>query len=425
MSNLGPRSRLLQDARLFPIIGIMPYVLLGILAVVTVVAKHASIPSLLIDLALCVAIALWMWWMFTAHPAWRDRPLVMGIFVAVLVGLTFVLVLRDVWFGFFAIADYVFAFALLRWPWRLLGVAATAIVAGTAQASGVPKDTLAGVAIYIAVVAANVVVMCGLCWILWNGDDLSAQRATALDEAREANRKLQETLKENATLNARLIAQAREAGVNEERQRMAREIHDTLAQGLIGIIMQLQAADQASRKPAEWRRHFELATSLARESLTEARRSVDALRPEPLEAGRLVDAVVSVAERWSKLQDIPVQVSTSGDVRILPPEAEVALLRTAQEALANVARHAKASTVDLLLSYEDCEVSLEVRDDGAGFETPKTSARTRRTTDAGGFGLVAMRQRIEGLSGTLKVESVPGSGTAVSASLPAEAQDAA
>jgi signal transduction histidine kinase len=137
--------------------------------------------------------------------------------------------------------------------------------------------------------------------------------------------------------------------------------------------------------------------------------------------GRLGDAIVTVAEKWSELHDIPVQVSTSGTARMLPAEAEVALLRTAQEALANVARHANASSVELLLAYDRFEVSLEVRDNGAGFEQKQST----RTKDSGGFGLVAMRQRIEGLSGTLRVESMPGSGTAVSVSVPAETQDAA
>jgi signal transduction histidine kinase len=195
---------------------------------------------------------------------------------------------------------------------------------------------------------------------------------------------------------------------------MAREIHDTLAQGLTGIVTQLQAAEHAADDPAGWRRHFAAATRLARESLTEARRSVNALRPGPLEAERLSDALAGVAERWSALHGVPVQVTTTGTARPLPPDAEVALLRTAQEALANVAKHARAARVGLTLSYMEHQVALDVRDDGRGFDPAETK----------GFGLVAMRQRIEALSGTLQVESEPGVGTAISASLPAEADEA-
>jgi signal transduction histidine kinase len=231
-------------------------------------------------------------------------------------------------------------------------------------------------------------------------------------------------------LHDQLLTQAREAGVLDERQRMAREIHDTLAQGLTGIITQLQAAEQASGEPPEWRRHFAAASRLARESLTEARRSVDALRPEPLETARLSDALADVAGRWTALHGIPVQVATTGTARPMRPEAEFVLLRTAQEALANVARHAQATTVALTLSYLEQAVALDVRDDGRGFEPASVGAPAARAGVAagplgggsrleGGFGLVAMRQRIEGVSGTLEIESEPGAGTAISAYVPA------
>jgi signal transduction histidine kinase len=216
---------------------------------------------------------------------------------------------------------------------------------------------------------------------------------------------------------------------------MAREIHDTLAQGLTGIITQLQAAEQAGQDPAGWRRHVDAATRLARESLSEARRSVDALRPEPLETGRLADALAGIAERWSALHGITALVTITGTTRPMPPEAELALLRTAQEALANVARHAQATRVRLTLSYMEHDVALDVRDDGQGFDPAQlrdraagngaaaAAADPRRADVAadgdGGFGLVAMRQRIEGLSGTLRVESEPGGGTAISACIPA------
>jgi len=203
----------------------------------------------------------------------------------------------------------------------------------------------------------------------------------------------------------------------DERQRMAREIHDTLAQGLTGIITQLQAAEHAAADPAEWRRHFASAAGLARDSLTEARRSVDALRPEALESARLSGAVTAVATRWSAMHGIAVQVTTTGTEQPMSPAAESALLRAAQEALANVAKHAKATRVGLTLSYMEHEVALDVRDDGTGFD--RAGAAPARA--GGGFGLIAMKQRIEALAGTLQVESEPGSGTAISACVPAAA----
>jgi signal transduction histidine kinase len=284
-------------------------------------------------------------------------------------------------------------------------------VAATAQTSGVNRASPFGILVYAAVLSVNVIPLCALAWMDWSNDAHAEQREQALAEVREANQRLEATLAENAGLHEQLLTQAREAGILDERQRMAGEIHDTLAQGLTGIITQLQAAEQASGDQAGWRRHVSAATRLARESLSEARRSVDALRPESLETGRLSDALAGVADRWSALHGIAVQVTTTGTVRPVRPDAEFALLRAAQEALANVAKHARATRVGLTLSYMDDEVALDVRDDGRGFDGSAGSA--------GGFGLAAMRQRIEGLSGTLQVESEPGGGTAISACVPA------
>jgi signal transduction histidine kinase len=421
---LDPMSR-----RLLPMVTVVPYVLLAILTVFTVLLKHSAGGSLLIDLALCALAGVWMLWMFTLHPTWRVQPPQMAVFFAGLIVITAVLVVRDSWFGFFTPACYFYAFAVLPWPWRLSGVAAVAVVAGTSQASGVNKASALGLAIYFAIVAANVLPMSGFTWVDWNNDKQTEQRKQALEEVSEAKRRLEATLAENAGLHQQLLTQAREAGILDERQRMAREIHDTLAQGLTGIITQLQAAEQVSDDPAGWRRHFAAATGLARESLTEARRSVDALRPEPLETARLTEALAGVAERWSALHGTAVLVTTTGTVRPMPPEAEVALLRTAQEALANVAKHAQATRVGVTLSYMEHEVALDVRDDGQGFDpaqlaeaaasaSPLSAATSDGPADSG-FGLVAMRQRIENLSGTLQVESEPGVGTAISACVPA------
>jgi signal transduction histidine kinase len=423
LSQTDPLTR-----RLLPLVTVVPYVLLAILVGFTVLLKHSAPGSLRIDLGLCALAAAWMLGMFTLHPAWRVRPPQMAVFFTGLIAIAAVLVIRDSWFGFFTPACYFYAFGVLAWPWRLAGVAAAAIVAGTAQASGVNKDTALGLAIYGAILAVNVLPMSGFAWVDWHNDQQADQRKQVLDEVSEAKRRLEATLAENAGLHQQLLTQAREAGILDERQRMAREIHDTLAQGLTGIITQLQAAEQASDDPAGWRRHFAAATGLARESLSEARRSVDALRPEPLETARLTDAVAGVAERWSTLHGIAVQVKTTGTVRPMPPEAEVALLRTTQEALANVAKHARATRVGVTLSYMEHEVALDVRDDGQGFDPAQLAddlaqrangaAEPARPPDSG-FGLVAMRQRIENLSGTLQVESEPGAGTAISACVPA------
>ena len=128
--------------------------------------------------------------------------------------------------------------------------------------------------------------------------------------------------------------------------------------------------------------------------------------------------------RWSATSGVTAEVETTGEARALHPEVEVTLLRVAQEALANVARHAGASRAGVTLSYMEDVVTLDVRDDGVGFTVPANGDQAA-TSEAGGsppqggFGLIAMRQRVDRLAGQLEIESEPGAGTAVSASVPA------
>jgi signal transduction histidine kinase len=233
-----------------------------------------------------------------------------------------------------------------------------------------------------------------------------------LDDLATANVRLEEALRENAGLHAQLLVQAREAGMLDERQRMAGEIHDVLAQGLTGIVTQLEAADA---HPREREHHLAAAKRLARQGLAEARRSVQALRPQQLDGAALPEALGEVVESWSELTGLRAELVTTGSPRRLLPEIEATLLRTAQEGLANVAKHADAGRVGLTLSYMEDVVTLDVRDDGAGFDP----AEPREATADGGFGLRAMRERLSRIAGTLEVESEPGAGTAISACVPA------
>ncbi|MCS7475558.1 sensor histidine kinase [Umezawaea endophytica] len=402
-----------QATRWSAVTTVGPHALLAFLAATTYAVEG---PAARVDLVLCALTAAWVLGVFTLRPAWRERTPVMVVFVTVLIVLTAVLVVRAPWFGLFTPVCYFYAFRLVPWPWQPVGVGAVAVVAGTAQAYDVDKATVVGLATYLVVVAANALPLCAFAWFARRAARQEEEREQALREAREANRRLAESLAENAALHERLVAQARDAGVRDERERMAREIHDTLAQGLTGIVSQLRAAEHAGDDPAGWRGHVATATDLARESLSDARRSVHALRPEPLRTARLSEALAGVAERWSATHGIPVRVVTTGTARPVRPEAEVALLRIAQEALANVAKHARATRVGVTLSHLERETALDVRDDGTGFDTTARGP----SAGGGGFGLIAMRQRIEGLSGTLLVESEPGGGTGISARVPAE-----
>ncbi|MEU7168612.1 sensor histidine kinase [Streptomyces morookaense] len=204
-----------------------------------------------------------------------------------------------------------------------------------------------------------------------------------------------------------LAAAQREAGRLAERQRLAREIHDTLAQGLSSIVLLARAAETASGEAAHDRVR-EIGRTAA-DNLAEARRFVQALTPPALE-----DAPLPEALRRTTVRTVPGAVfRVDGDPCPLPVETEVALLRLTQEALANVARHARAEHAAVTLAYLDGQVALDVYDDGVGFVPGELPPDGRRT-----FGLHGMHERIAELGGTLTVESSPGEGTVVAVVVP-------
>ncbi|HET6711865.1 sensor histidine kinase [Amycolatopsis sp.] len=202
---------------------------------------------------------------------------------------------------------------------------------------------------------------------------------------------------------------SREAGTAAERERLAREIHDTLAQGFTSIVTLAQAIEsELDTDPAAARRHAELAARTARDNLTEARAMVAALAPADLAAGSLVDAVRRQADRLADSSDVRVQYEVDGPLPPIGMAGEVVLLRGAQEALNNVRRHAAASAVSVRLSAVDGSVRLSVRDDGTGFDPDRAT----------GFGLRGMRSRAEQVGGRLSVRSGP-SGTELTLEVPA------
>jgi signal transduction histidine kinase len=217
--------------------------------------------------------------------------------------------------------------------------------------------------------------------------------------------------------NFRLVEQGRQTGVLAERQRLAHEIHDTLAQGFTSIVMHLEAAEQAMpANPQTALEYIDWARGTARESLAEARRVVWALRPEILEGVSLPEAIERLATRWSEENGVNTSTDITGTYRSLHTNAEVTLLRATQEALANVRKHAHAKTVAITLSYMDDVVALDVRDDGSGFDPDQVSQDNGNA--AGGFGLAAMRERVEQQGGRMIVESAPGEGTTLVVDLP-------
>ncbi|WP_203915687.1 sensor histidine kinase [Rugosimonospora africana] len=394
----------------------VPYVALGV-SLVLAILTDAFLPGppIALTVVLTLVAAAWIFFWVNLHPAWSERRVLMGIYFVVLLGLIAALIACSPVFGFFAFAGYLNAVYALRGRMVVFGVVTTGALSSLSQIGGFPTlGSLPGVASYLVVAVFNIAIAGALSLLAWVTTEQAERRKRMIGQLNETNTKLETAMAENAGLHAQLLTQAREAGVLDERARMAGEIHDTIAQGLAGIITQLEAADQVEDQPADRRRHLDTAAGLARESLSEARRSVRNLQPEQLEGATLPEALAGVVQRWSDLHGLAAEITTTGTVRPMHPEIEGTLVRTAQEALTNVAKHAGASRVGLTLSYMEDQVTLDVRDDGVGFEPAETVA-----SGDGGFGLKAMRQRLQRIAGLLEVESEPGGGTAISASVPA------
>ncbi|WP_189863386.1 sensor histidine kinase [Streptomyces poonensis] len=325
-------------------------------------------------------------------------------------GLTWI----NPFFGFYAILGYFTADRLL--PPRLVkpGLVATAVLMAGSNVGGLHQLRSWG---SWAVFAALLCVHIGLVGVfshLAEKEQAQARaRAATITELERTNAALQQALDENAALHTQLLVQAREAGIADERRRLAAEIHDTIAQGLTGIIAQLQVV-AGTADPDAARVHVDRAAELARHSLGEARRSVHNLAPVALEHDGLPEALKKTVAEWGERTGVRADFTLTGTAEHLHDEVSATLLRIVQEALSNAARHADASRLGVTLSFMDDEVTLDVRDDGRGFDPLALPPRT----GTGGFGLDGMRARAERIAGSLTVESEPGFGTAVSARVP-------
>lgn len=232
----------------------------------------------------------------------------------------------------------------------------------------------------------------------------------ALYAESEQRRRLIEQL---TVVRADLAEAEHSAGVLAERERLAREIHDTLAQGLSSIQLLLRAAERALPGRAETAAgHVRRAREETQRNLAEARRFVHALTPPDLDRGSLPAALERLCATTADTSGLAVHFHLDGEQEALPVPDEVALLRIAQSALANTVQHAHATRAEVTLSYMDTGVALDVVDDGIGFDP---AALPPAGGVGGGFGLAAMRARVRALGGTLSVESAPGGGTAVAA----------
>ncbi|WP_301199742.1 sensor histidine kinase [Corynebacterium stationis] len=234
--------------------------------------------------------------------------------------------------------------------------------------------------------------------------EINTERTALIRELMETREQLAET--------------ERAAGVAGERQRIAHEIHDTLAQGLSSIQMLLHAANRdldGDINVVKARERIGLARQTAADNLQEARAMIAALQPAALSQTSLVGALDRMAQGFAAAADLNIEVEADGEVTQLPMKLEAVLLRIAQGAVGNVAKHAQATRARITVSYSDDAVRVDIVDNGVGFDVKAVESRP---AGLGHIGLAAMKRRAEEVSGEVVIESSPGNGTAVSVSVP-------
>ncbi|NUP24080.1 MAG: sensor histidine kinase [Streptomyces sp.] len=396
-----------------------PYGLLGISVVPAVATAdpHAGPAEWYTAWALLgAAVALQMWWHSTrpGGPDCRRTPSRAGTaYYVVRWTLAFALTWINPFFAFYAASGYMDADETLPGRWHRLGLLASAVTVAGAQAGGMPFHSALQWTVFAALLAAN----SGLQMVVAHLTEQEARRAVertaTIAELERTNAALHQALDENAALHAQLLVQAREAGVADERRRLAAEIHDTIAQGLTGIIAQLQVVSNTPERE-QAHAHLGRAMDLARHSLGEARRSVHNLAPVALENDGLHEALKKTVAEWAERTGVRAEFTVTGTSEQLHEEVSATLLRIVQEALSNASRHARPTRVGVTLSFLGDEVILDIRDDGRGFDLLALPERG----PGGGFGLPGMRARAERIAGCLTVESEPGRGTALSARVP-------
>ncbi len=357
-------------------------------------------------LGLSVLLALWYGCCMSAFARrLRRSELILLAYLALGWGLWFWLTLLDSSFMLllFGLYPQVFCFGSLRW--KIVHVVILTLLSLWRQMLFLRGF---GASLVLTIAAT----LCGILMTFFIEAIIRQSR-----ERHRLLRELEETRRE-------LAVAERRAGVTEERQRLAHEIHDTLVQGFTSIVMHLEAAqvayeveEELSSRREMWRNHLEQARHTARENLLEARRLTWALQPKALDHAELPEALTHLTKSWSEERNVVANISITGAIYSLRPEIEVTLLRAAQEALANVGRHAHADRVTVTLSYMENEVALDVQDDGCGFAMQRLAALPDRRT-VSGFGLKALRERVAQLRGRLSIESAPGEGTTIAVGLP-------
>ncbi|MFZ3568061.1 sensor histidine kinase [Streptomyces sp. BH097] len=393
-----------------------PYALLGVsvlLSLPTNAAFGVTRPGWYAMAGLVVAAAVLEGVAVRARLAAKGPSATGSVYYGLRWALAFGLAWINPLFAFYAAIGYFGADRFLLPRLIKPGLAASAVILAGSQSGGLPPENAAQWALFGALYAINMALVAAMIHLDSKERERTEAQVATIAELERTNKALQDALDENAALHSQLLVQAREAGISDERRRLAAEIHDTIAQGLTGIIAQLQVV-AGTDDPRLSREHLDRAADLARHSLGEARRSVHNLAPAALDDATLAEALKKTVADWSSRTGVRADFTLTGTAEPLHEEIEASLLRIAEEALSNAARHAAATRVGVTLSFMAGQVTLDVRDDGRGFDPLAVPARS----GSGGFGLDGMRARAERLAGGVTVESEQGGGTAISAHVP-------
>jgi signal transduction histidine kinase len=339
--------------------------------------------------------AAWYWIFVVRYDLWigRETKKASSFFFAIALGFALSWIYPSYMFLLFGLIGVAFGVLPLRWSIPVVITLSLAVIARVLTGRTFDQDALSFIS-WMAMYAFVAIMM-----------------GTYIASIMRANRERQKVIEQLHAAQKELALRERQAGVVEERRRIAAVIHDTLAQNLTSVVVHLEAAEQAGAGGP----HLDQARQAARDGLAGARRLVWALQPEVVEHEPLDQAVRRVVERWQAETGIPAGLTLAGEERRLPPPVEVALLRCAQEGLANARRHAQPGRVTLTLTYMEDEVALDIQDDGQGFD-PRLAFQPR--PDGGGYGLFSLRERALELGGSLTVESEPGQGTTLVMQVP-------
>ena len=320
------------------------------------------------------AVVLAHWLVLARHPQWWEQRIgLLAAYWALICALMAVLASLHGSFTIALYGLYPWMFMTLGW-WGMVPIVGLTALMGWALGGWGSSQSM----------VTNLLATAGLAALV-------AVFVNAIGRQSEQRR---EALAALAATRAELAEASRHSGVLAERERLARELHDTVAQGFISVVTQLESAEQAldGDHPGaadQARERLRTARETARGSLDELRRSVRALRPDLLESASLPQALTELVRRWSEEVGIDAELRQTGDPVPLHPDAELALLRIAQEALTNVRRHARASRVVVTLSFLDDVVTLDVDDDGIGFARQGGSPQANRWSRRGSAPTVA------------------------------------